>query len=179
MISTKQDHWYWREWGKVVRYCRAHHQAEPDRHAIHRGVCGEDRSHKDFDQEDFELVIADFLALSEPANLLSQLRLRDGARKRLLYRVQRLAPPNYTAKIAEGRFRTTDLSSLDHTSLLQLRNTLAARSNSLRRRQRVPGGAPGTAGEAPALPRPGNAAGLVAALMDGPAAETAALQDPF
>ena len=85
--------------------------------------------------KDFDAIKAGCLAASQPANLEPQL---PGAlaRKRLLWKIREMAPPNYTAAIAQGKFGMAQIDDLDEGQLNQLRNTLAARMNHLRREDR-------------------------------------------
>lgn len=129
-MTVKQDKLYWREWAAVHRAA-----PEADRHALHIRALGHDKSHLHFTNTDFDRVLAGFRAISQPANLLAQMRQFNQPKTRLLWRIRSMAPPNYTAAIARDKFGTTDLESLDESQLNMLRNTLAARSNALRRKE--------------------------------------------
>ena len=133
MISKKQNLWYWREWGKA-------HRADPtaDRHDLHISALGKDKSHALFTNEELELVIAEFLCISEPENLEAQIRLLKQPKARLIYRIKRLAPDAYIHELLSDRWKTRDLSDLDVSDLHQLRNTLKSRSNALRRQPAQP-----------------------------------------
>lgn len=133
MISPKQDRWYWKEWAKA-------HRADPDldRHDIHLAALGYDRSHKEFTNEEFDLVIAEFLSISEPENLSIQIKLLKQPKVRLMYRINRLAPAAYVKELLLDRWGTSDLNDLSVSDLHQLRNTLKARSNAVRRRREQP-----------------------------------------
>ena len=69
MITPKQNRWYWKEWSKA-------HKADPtlDRHELHVSALGADKSHKDFTNEEFDLIITDDRL---PANAVQQMRERD------------------------------------------------------------------------------------------------------
>lgn len=135
MITKKQDRWYWMEWGKA-------HRADPtvDRHQLHISALGKDKSHKEFTQEEFDLVIAEFLSISEPENLDAQIRLLKQPKTRLIYRIKKMAPEAYVNELLMDRWKTSDLNDLDVSDLHQLRNTLKSRSNALRRLPAQPSG---------------------------------------
>jgi len=82
---------------------------------------------------DFDELKAQWLAAIDPANVRAQVNQGEQPRKRLIWKITRMAPPNYTAAICRGKFGTEDLEDLSEAQLIMLRNTLAARSNSLRR----------------------------------------------
>jgi hypothetical protein len=137
-MTPKQNSLYWREWGAVVRYCKANNLPAPDRHALHVAALGADRSHLSFTNEDFDQVLGEFRSHSRPADLAGQLRQLNQPRIRLKYAVNALAPaPDYWAKIARDRFGTADLDALSIAQLTQLRNTLAARGRAHQRRDRA------------------------------------------
>ncbi|MCX6922705.1 MAG: hypothetical protein NT154_05745 [Verrucomicrobia bacterium] len=134
-MTALQNSLYFREWGRVRVACKQQGFPVPDRHSLHVKGLGHDKSHLDFTNEDFDLVLAEFRALSQPANLAAQLRQQDQPRRRLLYTICRLAPEPYWRSIARDKFGTTDLDRLDLVQLRQLLITLAARSRSRQRRQ--------------------------------------------
>jgi hypothetical protein len=88
--------------------------------------------------EEFDKVKAECLALSQPANVNGQIRQINQPLIRLRWKCRRMAPQAYREAIMRARFHTTNLDDLDEGQLTQLRNTLAARSNSLRRRAQQP-----------------------------------------
>lgn len=135
MITKKQDRWYWLEWAKVRR-------ADPTvaRHQLHISALGKDKSHKEFTQEEFDQVIAEFLSISEPENLDAQIRLLKQPKTRLIFRIRRMAPEAYVKELLMDRWKTDDLNELDVSDLHQLRNTLKSRSNALRRLPAQPSG---------------------------------------
>lgn len=141
-MTKAQDKWYWREWGKVARYCKEHGMAAPDRHELHTRALGTDKSHLDFDDDDFDDVLSAFLSISEPANLEAQVRLTNMRKTRRIYACRRNATravgsagaENYIRSISADKFHTTDWESLEIDQLLDLRNTLAARTVSHRKK---------------------------------------------
>lgn len=132
-LSAKQNKWYWREWGAVVKTCRAAGHPQPDRHGLHIKALGRDRSHVVFSNADLDAVLAEFRAISDPANLYVQQRLAAGQKERLLWKIRQLAPEAYTAEIVLDRFNTEDVTTLDAHQLRQLRDTLQARAVARRR----------------------------------------------
>lgn len=137
-MTAKQNSLYWREWGAVVRYCKANNLPAPDRHALHAAALGASRSHLSFTNEDFDQVLGGFRSYSRPADLAGQLRQLNQPRIRLKYAVNALAPaPEYWAGIARDRFGTDDLDALSIEQLTQLRNTLSARGRARQRRDRA------------------------------------------
>ena len=134
-MTTLQNSLYFREWGRVRTACKQQGFPVSDRHALHVQALGLDKSHLDFSNEDFDRVLAEFRALSQPDNLDAQLRQQDMPRRRLLYTIQRLAPEPYWRAIARDKFGTADETRLDLAQLDQLRITLAARARSRTRRQ--------------------------------------------
>jgi hypothetical protein len=137
-MTTKQNSLYWREWGAVVRYCKANGLPAPDRHALHAAALGADRSHLAFTNEDFDRVLAEFRSHSRPADLVAQMRQLSQPRIRLKYAVNALAPsPEYWVRIACDKFGTDDLDALSIEQLTQLRNTVANRRRAHYRRERA------------------------------------------
>jgi hypothetical protein len=134
-MTALQNSLYFREWGRVRAACKQQGFPVPDRHSLHVKALGQDKSHLDFTNGDFDLILAEFRALSQPDNLAAQLRQQDMPRRRLLYSIMRLAAESYWRAIARDRFGTDDESRLDLEQLAQLRMTLAARSRSRSRRQ--------------------------------------------
>jgi hypothetical protein len=134
-MTALQNSLYFREWGRVRAACKQQGFPVPDRHALHVKALRHDKSHLAFTNDDFDLVLAEFRALSQPDNLVAQLRQQDMPRRRLLYSIRRLADEPCWRAIARDKFGTEDESRLDLAQLTQLRVTLAARSRSRTRRQ--------------------------------------------
>ena len=126
-MTALQNSLYFREWGSVRTACKQQGFPIPDRHSLHVKALGQDKSHLQFSNEDFDLVLAQFRALSQPENLAAQLRQQDMPRRRLMYSIARLAPEHYWRAIARDKFGTPDETRLDMDQLHQLRMTLAAR----------------------------------------------------
>ena len=134
-MTALQNSLYFREWGRVRTACRKQGFPVPDRHFLHVKALGQDKSHLDFTNGDFDLVLAEFRAISQPDSLAAQLHQQDMPRRRLLYSIRRLAEEPYWRAIAQDKFGTADDTRLVLTQLTQLRNTLAARSRSRSKRQ--------------------------------------------
>jgi hypothetical protein len=134
-MTALQNSLYFREWGKVRAACKQQGFPVPDRHSLHVKALGQDKSHLHFTNDDFDRVLAEFRALSQPESLAAQLRQQDQPRRRLLYTICRLAPEPYWRAIAQDKFGTSDETRLDLVELTQLRITLAARARSRIRRQ--------------------------------------------
>ena len=134
-MTALQNSLYFREWGNVRSLCKQQGFPIPDRHDLHVKALGQDKSHLDFTNDDFDLVLAEFRAISQPDNLAAQLRQQDQPRRRLLYSIRRLAAEPYWRSIAQDKFGTADKTRLGLVQLTQLRNTLTARVRSRNRRQ--------------------------------------------
>ena len=134
-MTPAQNALYFREWGRVRSVCKQQGFPIPDRHDLHVKALGLDKSHLDFTNADFDRVLAEFRAISQPDNLAAQLRQQDMPRRRLLYSIRRLAAEPYWRAIAQDKFGTADESRLDLDQLIQLRITLAARARARSHRQ--------------------------------------------
>ena len=134
-MTPAQNALYFREWGRVRATCKQQGLPVPDRHSLHVKALGQDKSHLDFTNDDFDRVLAEFRALSQPDSLAAQLRQQDMPRRRLLYSIRRLAAEPYWRAIARDKFGTEDETRLSLVQLTQLRITLAARGRSRSRRQ--------------------------------------------
>jgi hypothetical protein len=139
-MTPKQNALYWREWGAVVRQCKASNLPVPERHDLHLEALGAHKSHLAFSNEDFDQVLAQFRTYSRPADLGAQLRQTRQPRIRLAYAVNALASAAYWAAIARDRFGTDDLEALSLEQLTQLRNTLKARRDARRKAGSPAGG---------------------------------------
>lgn len=85
-MTKNQNALYWREWSAVRKASPA-----SDRHDLHIQALGDDKSHVDFDNDDFDKVLAAFRAISQPGNLNAQLHALNGQRKRLMFGIRKLA----------------------------------------------------------------------------------------
>lgn len=160
MLTEKQDRLYWREWGAAVRACKSRGQAVPLRQDCHARALGREKSHLDFTNPDLDKVLGVFRAIIKPSDLNGQLRQEKQACARLLYKItveqvallalftdhrvddKQMAAENYILSIFKDRrdlsggFKLPSfmsLTQLDSSRLTLLRNTLAARIDSLRR----------------------------------------------
>lgn len=127
-MTPLQNRLYFREWGRVRNTCKAQGLPIPDRHGFHVKALGRDKSHLDFTNSDLDRVLAEFKAVTQPADLVVHLRLQDMARRRLIYSLSQVAPEPYWRAIARDKFGTDDPSILDMNQLRQLRITLASRT---------------------------------------------------
>lgn len=123
-MTPRQTSLYFREWGYVRGYCKAHRLPEPDRHALHVQALGADKSSKEFTNEDFDKVLAVFRAIHQPANVNAQLRQIREPRKRAefpfpeLFKLLGLYVGDvdaYVASICLDQFGTPDWRDLSET----------------------------------------------------------------
>lgn len=101
-------------------------------------VLGVRKSFTLFTERDLDLVKARCLLLAD--NLKGAMedgKPEIGERRRLVHVIETFPAP-YWRKIARSRFGSDDLDALDVSQLTQLRNTLNARKNSLRRQSKQP-----------------------------------------
>jgi hypothetical protein len=127
--SQEKDGKYWREWTKV----RAE-RPELDRHEFHVQIFGEDKSHVDFTNDDFDDFLAACKAVYDPGNLQAQLDALNGRKKRLLYGITRDAVRmgvglDYVAGIVrqmneKGTLGSSKLENLDPDDLHRVRIAL-------------------------------------------------------
>ena len=81
-MTDKQEKLYWREWAAVRAAW-----PEANRHELHVRALGEDKSHKLFSNRDFDLVLAEFRAVSKPSDLAGQLRQLRQVKMRLIWKI--------------------------------------------------------------------------------------------
>ena len=141
-MTPKQESLYWREWAAVRRV-----DPEADRHALHARAevrrhglvtIGAPQSHKVFDNDDFSGVLALFRSISQPTQIAPQLRHVDEHRRRLIWKIEQLAPEAYRAVILRDRFAGKVLADLSDEDLKQMLYTLSARANAQRKIARQP-----------------------------------------
>lgn len=84
-MTAKQNRLYWREWGAVSRACKADGVEVPQRHELHARALGEHKSHKDFTNADFDKVLAEFRAWSQPGDLRGQMKQEAMPETRMLW----------------------------------------------------------------------------------------------
>jgi len=135
-MNQRQNALYWREWSAAKRalmpgrepFTKAEEEAR--RHELHVQALGDDKSHLDFNNDDFDHVLAAFRALSRPGDLNAQLHAIGGQRKRLLFVIRSLAKSigvgdRYVAAIvermnAEGKLGSSDLDQLHPRKLTKV-----------------------------------------------------------
>jgi bacterioferritin-associated ferredoxin len=81
-MTSKQNQLYWREWAAVRRIDKT-----ADRHALHAEALGQDKSHTEFTNADFDRVLGVFRAITQPANLNGQVRQQQQPRHRQEHRL--------------------------------------------------------------------------------------------
>jgi hypothetical protein len=86
-MTTAQDTLYWREWGNLTKRCQAEGWTVPDRHELHVRALGKPKSHKDFNNPDFDKVLGVFRAYSQSENVNAQVRQERQPRTRLEYAI--------------------------------------------------------------------------------------------
>jgi hypothetical protein len=97
MLTRAQNALYWREWSAVKRVLMpgrstwTKHEESERRHALHIQALGDDKSHVDFNNEDFDHVLGALRAISRPDDLNAQLHALNGQRARLLHGIRKLA----------------------------------------------------------------------------------------
>ena len=133
-LSPKQIALHWRTWAAVCREQGWKSGNDEKRHAAYLVALGQDKSLTDFNNRDLDRVLAQFRVLMNPDNVTAQVAVASyragedqGERKRLLFRIEQLAPQAYTAAICRDRFDTADLGNLGIKELTQLRDTLVNR----------------------------------------------------
>lgn len=130
-LSRAQNALYWREWSAAKRalmpgrstFTKA--EEEQRRHELHIKALGDDKSHVDFDNDDFDHVLAAFRALSRPGDLNAQHHALNGQRKRLLFGIRRAAAPSYIDAVvermnAEGKLGSSELQELHPRELTKV-----------------------------------------------------------
>ncbi len=100
-MTAKQNSLYWRAWAGAKR---AASLEDSDRHALHVRALGSDKSHADFSERDFDLVLAEFRALSDPTNLTDQVAALNQPLIRLRFRIRKEASPEYIKTLLAERF---------------------------------------------------------------------------
>ena len=139
-MTARQTALYWREWA-AVRLERPHF-ADTDRHALHEAALGRDVSSKELTNAQFDKVLAEFRAITRPADLDGQVRQINQPRARLLWKIEHEqrdclalyvdAPEDYILALARDKFGGEALRRLTNKQLDHLRYTLARAIDRLR-----------------------------------------------
>lgn len=151
LLSKPQQQRFWRDWSQVKRSLKSigysDAQVENERHAL-LARAGFDSLTLVDHLAGFDRVLAELAVQLRPNDLEPQLREQSMPRTRLLFAIHQLAnkfipnltnrPNPYLAAILRDRFGHCDLDRLTEPQLLQLRNTLAARLASKRRKSAQP-----------------------------------------
>jgi hypothetical protein len=139
MMSKKQRIYLMQLWRIACDNQGWDHRDGELRHDLYLQVLGQPKRFSEFSNADFDLVKAHFQTLADSLKgAMEDGRPEIGEARRLRHVIKGLAPATYIAAIMRDKFHTTFLDDLDVSQLTQLRNTLAARSNKLRRRSRQP-----------------------------------------
>ncbi len=120
-MTAKQDALYWREWGALSRRCQSEGWALPDRHELHARALGRDKSHKLFNNPDFDQVLGVFRSYSQAENVNAQLRQIAQPTTRKLTRLEMTMKcmalyvtdvEGYVGHVCMDKFRTPDWRDL-------------------------------------------------------------------
>ena len=88
MLTQAQNALYWREWSAAKRALMpsrvtwTKHEEETRRHELHIRALDVDKSHLDFDNDDFDKVLGALRAISRPNDLNAQLHQVRGTHRR-------------------------------------------------------------------------------------------------
>ena len=124
-MTPKQTALYWREWQAAKI---AGHLDDEDRHHLTREALGEDKSSKDFTNEDFDKVLAAFRRISRPTDLNAQLHALKQPRSRLDHGIDQIAVQLgwvYICAIADDKFNAGFSAALN-SEISNLRFSLTA-----------------------------------------------------
>lgn len=150
-MNAAQEGKYWRLWGQIRKA-----RPDLDRHELHIQALGEDKSHKDFTNDDFDKFVALYHSIINPDSLDAQLHQLGQHKNRLLWKItieqfgllsvyvpavpyvlailQDQMPRRVAcSELLPGSVRAEALRELDVRALENLRSTLAARINALRK----------------------------------------------
>lgn len=134
-MTYAQRRWYW---SMVHQLAELEHwsknELEEKRREFHKAAGLGPVSAKAINHtSDFDAIIGEFLARTQPDNLEAQIHLIKMPLIRLRTRIKCMAPEAYRRAIIQDRFGKKELEELDETELTQLRNTLEARARASRR----------------------------------------------
>lgn len=136
-MTTKQNNLYFRAWAKAkavfVKFAGySPHDAEALRHELHRDALGNDKSHTEFTNDDFDAVLDAFEAVTVLSSGPSEARDRASTmpRRRAIHGILKYADDPYVAAIAVDQFGTPDWRSLPLENLRALRITCRKRAHS-------------------------------------------------
>jgi hypothetical protein len=137
-MTAKQNHLYFRAWGKAkavyVQYAGySPKEAEALRHELHREALGADKSHTAFSNEEFDAVLDAFEAVTVLSSGPSEARDRASTMplRRAIYGIEKYGlADSYVAHISADQFGTPDWRSLPIDVLRALRSTCRKRARS-------------------------------------------------
>lgn len=133
-MTTKQTALYWRSWGETRRYLLAFCDYTPTevdtfRRDLHAKALGVEKSSKDFTNADLDKVLAEFRAISRPADFSGQMRQQNMPRARLIFSIERLQLPDaYLNDLAAKIHGHHDWRQLPDSDLSKFRFTATSRA---------------------------------------------------
>jgi hypothetical protein len=154
MITPRQNALYWREWAAAKRALMPGRstwtklEENTRRHEITIKALGYDKSHLDFTNADFDQVLGELRAISQPGNLNAQLRQVRGAHRRAEWSLHRLmrklgVDRNYVQCIIdhmdfEHAGFVTRHPKLDDLTFEELQKVIIALRKQAKRKEAVP-----------------------------------------
>ena len=135
-MTKKQEYRYFVLW-RIA--CEKQGWASSDtakRHEVHVQALGYDTTHKFMNNSEVDRIFTALRLLGDDTDLDAAIAAVDPdreERKRLVWRIKRLANEGYYRSICVDRFGTTQLDDLNVVQLTQLRNTLANRLTAKKR----------------------------------------------
>jgi hypothetical protein len=129
-MTKKQEYKYFTLWRQACEKQGWSSSDNEKRHEIHVQAMGFDMSHKFMENREVDRIFTAIRLLIDDTNLDAAIAAVDPdreERKRLVWRIKKLASEGYYRSICVDRFRTTQWDDLNVSQLTQLRNTLANR----------------------------------------------------
>lgn len=162
IMTSKQEALYWMKW-RAACAAQGWDQKDSDRrHALHALALGQDKSHKDFTNPDFDRVLAHLNLQIDPNDPEARKKVEayealdrapsfdgptkydrqteaddPGERKRLIYRIRQLADAPYVEKVAFDRCAGLIWTELPIPDLTLLRDMLINNARARRQRQEI------------------------------------------
>lgn len=143
-MTAKQEALYWRKWSLI---CDRYGWPQSDnqrRHDLHIQALGQNKSHRNFTNPEFDRILAVMNKLADPDSVAAQMVLDEyenkedpGERRRLIYRINQLADEPYTLALCRNMFQTSRWQDLPLDSLTILRDTLVTRFRARKKREQM------------------------------------------
>lgn len=136
-MNRNQELKYFKLWRQVCAVKGWKSGDNARRHAVHESVFGYDLSHKEMDNRHVDKIFNAFRLMADDTNLDAALFFEDldrEERKRLIWRIKRLADEPYIKSIAADVFKTSYWEALNVEQLTWMRNTLCSRTAAQKRR---------------------------------------------